>query len=258
MFSVEHLNALRSAEIDVVATMIAPASRVLEIGAGTGRQARRLAQLGHRVEAIDIPTSVYAETLEFPVLQYDGITIPFEDASFDVVYTSNLLEHVRDLRHLHDEVQRVLVPGGQVIHVVPTHVWRAWTSATAVPDAFVQTWAALTSSPSTWLWRLRSIIGTVLLRRHGERGNIISETWLYHPTWWRHHLELHEYQVIKGQPVGYFYTGNMLFGPRLSLSTRRQLAAVLGSACHVFLLRVGAASGNQQLKTEPFARARIS
>ena len=40
MFNVEHLKAIRGAEIDIVAARLKPGARVLELGAGTGAQSR--------------------------------------------------------------------------------------------------------------------------------------------------------------------------------------------------------------------------
>ena len=49
MFSLEHLDTLRSAEIERVASFLEPGQRVLEIGAGTGRQAVELSRRGFEI-----------------------------------------------------------------------------------------------------------------------------------------------------------------------------------------------------------------
>ena len=36
-----------------------------------------------------------------------------------------------------------------------------------------------------WYRTARHTVGLCLPRRHGERGNVISELWLFHPRWWR-------------------------------------------------------------------------
>ena len=43
---------------------------------------------------------------------WDGIKMPFEDGSFDVVISTEVLEHVPDPAHYLAEVKRVLKPGG--------------------------------------------------------------------------------------------------------------------------------------------------
>jgi SAM-dependent methyltransferase len=49
----------------------------------------------------------------------DERTIPFADASFDVVYANQVFEHVRFLDRLMSEIARVLRPGGVLISLFP-------------------------------------------------------------------------------------------------------------------------------------------
>jgi SAM-dependent methyltransferase len=243
MFSVDQINAIRAAELQTLAPLIRPSSRIVEIGAGTGEQAKRLVELGHDVTALDLPNSTYSDDLVFPVQPYNGMRLPLSDASVDAVYSSMLLEHVRDLGRLHAEVRRVLRPGGVAIHVVPTHTWRAWTTATAMPAALFQLLTMPARRDRGWYPLIRQLAGTVLPRRHGERGNIFSETWLYHPRWWRRHFAANGFTIEREQTLGYFYTGNMLLGQRLDLKRRRWLATLVGGATHVFVLATSSPDG---------------
>ena len=251
MLSISFLNQLRAAELAHIAACLPPGSRVLEIGAGTGQQARLLADQGFDVSAIEIPISNYSASRIFPITDYDGRTIPFPDASFDAVFSSNVLEHVPDLTNLHREIRRVLKPGGRVIHVLPTPAWRCWTTLSAFPDA-LQSVASLAArllpplggGPQAWRdWRavlnraVRYLAAPVLQRRHGERGMLLTEPWFFRPAWWRRNFVANGFQVLEDRPMGMFYTGNMLLGERLPLPRRERLAAWLGSACHLFLLK---------------------
>src|SRR5262249_61191740 len=112
MFSYAHLDELRRAEIDGIVSLFPPRARVLEVGAGSGRQARELERRGFQVTAVELPDSNYAAHRVFPIVDYDGAVIPLPDASVDVVFSSNVLEHVPDLARLHAEIRRVLAPGG--------------------------------------------------------------------------------------------------------------------------------------------------
>jgi SAM-dependent methyltransferase len=49
----------------------------------------------------------------------DLLTLPFADASYDVVYASHVLEHIKDDRVAIAEIRRVLAPGGIAILPVP-------------------------------------------------------------------------------------------------------------------------------------------
>jgi len=250
MFSYAHLDELRRAEIDEIVSLFPSRARVLEVGAGSGRQARELERRGFQVTAVELPDSNYAAHRVFPIVDYDGATIPLPDASVDVVFSSNVLEHVPDLARLHAEIRRVLAPGGCCVHVLPTHTWRLWTTLTSYLEAisfFVSSLPQLVprARPSgaelrrlrqAWYRTIRHTVGLCLPRRHGERGNVITELWLFHPGWWRQSFRAHGFAVVNEAPVGLFYTGEMLLGSRLGLAGRKRLARVLGSSCHVFKL----------------------
>jgi SAM-dependent methyltransferase len=54
----------------------------------------------------------------------DVVRMPFEDASFDIVLCSHVLEHVPDDRTAIAEIRRVLRPGGRAIIIVPVKIER--------------------------------------------------------------------------------------------------------------------------------------
>lgn len=95
------------------------AERVLDLGCGVGAMTRLLVQRGAvhpvgvdraLVQAREARRLTPRGAAEFLVA--DGTRLPFADASFELVYTSWLLEHVPDVPALLREVHRVLVPGG--------------------------------------------------------------------------------------------------------------------------------------------------
>ena len=101
--------------------------RVLEVGAGTGRDAVALARAGAEVLTLDyvagslLLTQKAAADAETPVgpVCGDGLSMPFPDGTFDVVFHQGLLEHFRDPMPLLRENVRVLKPGGVVVVDVP-------------------------------------------------------------------------------------------------------------------------------------------
>ncbi len=227
----DYLDALRATEVRRIAAHLPPASRVLEIGAGTGRQALELQRLGFDVAAVELSQSDYASARVFPITDYDGMHLPFPDASFAAVFSSNALEHVRELSRMHAEIKRVMKRDAVCVHVLPTAAWRFWTSLGIFPSALVHL------AQGNWRRALRLSAVALLQPRHGERGHALSELWTFRPTWWIRHFRKHGFVVVRAEPMGLFYTGNVLLGFRLGFAARARLARILGSACYLFELK---------------------
>ncbi len=254
MLSIPLLNQIRSSEIEAVARRFPPGARVLELGAGTGQQALELRKRGFDVEAIDVPSSNYKGDQLFPITEYDGRNIPFPDASFDVVFSSNVLEHVRDLPGLQAEIRRVMRPGAICVHVLPTHAWRLWTMLAAFPDGVQKAALAVRERKrggallaragralGVTLAVLRNLFYPFVQGRHGERGIIFSELWLFRPPVWRRNFQQNGFDVVHEEPMGLHYSGYFVFGAGWSIEKRARLAKRLGSACHLFELRASKA-----------------
>lgn len=95
-------------------------AHVLEVGCGTGVMAARIADLpGVTLVATDFSTRFVEMTAArgIDARQADICYLPFEDASFDVVFAGWMLYHVRDLERALNEVRRVLRPGGTFVAV---------------------------------------------------------------------------------------------------------------------------------------------
>ncbi len=278
MFSTEFLHIIRDYELEVVQRYFPAGARMLEIGGGTGYQAKVLSERGFKVSSIDLADSNYADDREFDVINYNGRDMPFEDDTFDLVFSSNVLEHVPDLPYMHREIQRVLKPGGVCIHVMPTASWRWWTSIAHYIDLVQRILlqmgpsraSAQVSNPSppppspdrsgplwnlarTLLRPLRRLAGVavntvklvlhnILPPRHGEEGNAITELVTFSGRHWVQHFKQQGWQVMRVDPIGIGYTGHMVLGKRWPLASRMRWAKWMGSSCLIYEVKPPSAS----------------
>lgn len=109
------LGAIGKADNIVMLCDNLPQNTVLEIGAGEGSILRRLSELnfGKNLFAIEIsPSGVEAiKRKKIPRLVecklFDGYSIPYNDASFDIAILSHVIEHVEHPRQLIYEASRI-------------------------------------------------------------------------------------------------------------------------------------------------------
>lgn len=87
---------------------------VLEVGCGTGMILKEIHPIAQRAVGIDISPGMLAqaEARGLEVVEGSATELPFEDASFDVVYSFKVLAHVEEIERAMREVSRVLRPGG--------------------------------------------------------------------------------------------------------------------------------------------------
>jgi SAM-dependent methyltransferase len=120
--------------------MLRQDAEMLEIGSGTGALLNRLRARGCRIQGVDVNAALIGEGRawfgDLPVQQVHGTALPFGDASFDIVMSFDVGEHIPDSDAHLREVRRVLRPGGSYLLQTPnkwTNVvfetirWRSFT-----------------------------------------------------------------------------------------------------------------------------------
>ena len=191
-------------------------SRVLELGAGDGVQTTVLRGMFPEVTPVDIAPSGDVEGM----IIADAADLPFENDSFDLIFSSNVLEHVEQLDVAFDEMKRVLAPGGMMIHSMPTGTWkivqlllRPIASAMkivrrllpGVPSGAGRAQEGSHGSLGGVRQKRRSLLqklfGLVIPTVHGNSGNHLSEFFQFRPKWWKRRFDEAGLECVQSSPL---------------------------------------------------------
>lgn len=105
---------------------VRPGERALDLGCGEGDFTAILAGAGARAVGVDVAEAALDRArrrhpeLQFELAAIDG-PLPLPDASFDLVWASEVIEHVADTARWLSEARRVLAPGGRLLITTPSH-----------------------------------------------------------------------------------------------------------------------------------------
>lgn len=118
----------------IAAARMSSPVRIADIGCNTGRLAEVLGGAFERFEyvgldvnrnAIDLAQGrAHAENVRFS--HYDGLAMPLEQCSFDIVIFNHSLGHVADVALSLAEAYRVLKPAGAVLVATPNRAFKRW------------------------------------------------------------------------------------------------------------------------------------
>ncbi len=120
-----HTGGIQSTRALAQRAAITASDRVLDVSGGLGGPARLLAhEIGCHVTVVDL-TEAYCRVGEqltaqanltdrVQFQQGDALDLPFEDGSFDVVWTQHSSMNIPDKARLYAQIHRVLRPGGRL------------------------------------------------------------------------------------------------------------------------------------------------
>ena len=122
-------------------------SVILDLGCGVGSCVDQFRKAGYNKfygcdflrsfpEKIDYGLKQYMEDGVIRVIRETPYRLPFEDGSFDMLFSLQVLEHVMDYDAMLAEIWRVLKPNGVSVHVFPGR-WRWKECHTYIPWAGV-------------------------------------------------------------------------------------------------------------------------
>jgi SAM-dependent methyltransferase len=117
---------LKKEIVDKAVPLIGPSAHVADIGCGVGDLLGEIRSRapGIRVSGLDFSTkAIAAARAAFPTGDFQqhviDRTLPYADHSFDLVFCTDVLEHLEYPRLVAGELVRICKPGGHVVIVVP-------------------------------------------------------------------------------------------------------------------------------------------
>ncbi len=140
-----------------------------------------------------------------------GERIPFADASFDVVYSNNVLEHTSDPGRVLEEAMRVLKPGGTLFVEVPNYL------------AYFEGHYLVPQPPILWDGLLAFWVGRILRRDPAFARSLRTQI---NPVWIRRTLR----RIARTYPLAVHTLGEDRFLRRLAKPFEFQTGAVAGKA----------------------------
>jgi len=193
---------------------------VLELGCGIGFQSALLSTMSESVVATDLPdenmsthspgkirlqsllTGLGIENVSHEFCSAESL--PFEDNSFDMVFSSHVLEHIPDFESAMKEIYRVLKPNGFLFCVIPSSFDKPYAFLnhylnliSLIPKYIVNKLSSVKSddnSKSSSDDKLkknisnRSIHYYLIPPPHGEARSFFSEFKLWTPTNWKRRI----------------------------------------------------------------------
>ncbi len=88
--------------------------RALDVGAREGHQTRWLESRGYDVTSVDVEP-LFPECIAVDANQ----RLPFGDAEFDLIWCSEVIEHLREPEFALSELRRITRPGGSLVLTTP-------------------------------------------------------------------------------------------------------------------------------------------
>lgn len=87
----------------------------LDLGCGDGYWSDRLKKRGWSVSSADGYDTRYEGA---KIINFEQ-PLPFEDNQFDLIWCSEVIEHIKNVENLVDEMRRITNPGGRIITTTP-------------------------------------------------------------------------------------------------------------------------------------------
>ncbi len=223
----EWLHFVRYEEIISVLDFLPdPPLKILEIGGGDGYIALLFSKNGYVITSTDIAPRYPAS---FPVQETSADHLEFPNCTFDVIFSSNVLEHIKNLPAVFKELQRVSKPNAKFIFVLPTPTWRIissfWYILRLISIFFKKIYIKIFGGDGIVIldkenidikYELNNIsfhekIKRIVLHPHGEYPSFLHEMYYFSKYRWKSIFVNNGFNILKYKRGPLFYSGESFF-----------------------------------------------
>jgi SAM-dependent methyltransferase len=253
----EHLHEFRRRELQIVLAHCPERyfRAGLELGAGDGYQSSILARYVQRLVCTDYNKHRLRRQAPAPtsyvVCDAESVGNLFRDDSFDLVFSSNLLEHLPNPEAALAGIHRVLRPDGITIHVLPSVFWKLCHVLFFNPHRLVERLERMVNgrgpSAATGIGNNPKTPRSAPRRRwllpppHGVSSGTFKELFAFRRSRWQRLLERSRFDVVKIVP------GPVASGYGFGLNRIRSLLEQLGLASEYLYIAVKAGAVSPHL-----------
>lgn len=218
-----HLHGFRRRELAIIFSRSPKKlfNEGLELGAGDGFQSTLLSDYVVKLISTDFYPDILnrrnTESIEYLVCDAEKLSGRFERGQFDLIFSSNLLEHLPDLEATFAGMYHILKDEGITVHIMPSPFWKLCNAALYIPNIFVLVLEILTegkgigkvfekakevkerekgNNPKLDKTAHRSMLGILFPRPHGVSSSNFKEFFLFRKKRWKKEFEKANFELI--------------------------------------------------------------
>jgi SAM-dependent methyltransferase len=221
--------------------------KILEIGGRDGYQAEIISKKGYNVTSIDI-NPLFPQF--HPVQKGNINKLNFREKSFDIIFSSNMLQEIQNIEEAFIEMRRVLKKDGIIIHIVPSSWWSLFTNFLhycLIPKYLIKSkkFQQIFNSDVRKEKEKDQKIGNLESSKKnlkrlffhplGTNTSFIHEVFYFSKYNWKKLFEQNEFKIIDKKNCPYLYSGYAIF--KFKFVNLRKSCARFFPSCYCFKMK---------------------
>tara|TARA_B110000196_G_scaffold115443_1_gene100448 strand:- start:781 stop:1569 length:789 start_codon:yes stop_codon:yes gene_type:complete len=223
--------------------------KILEIGGRDGYQAKLISKKDYDVTSIDINP---IDPQFFPVQKGTISQLKFQENSFDIIYSSNMLQEIQNIEETFKEMKKILKKDGIIIHIVPSCWWSLITNFwhyCFIPKYLIKSKKfqhifnsdlknesnhkeILKDEKESSKKNLKQLFFHPL----GVNTSFIHEIFYFSRFYWKKLFKKNGFNIINEKNCPYFYSAYSIFDFKF-LNFRKFLAKIGITSCFCFIMK---------------------